>query len=95
MTAVLQLERPYTVEDLTNTPDDGRRYEVIGGELVVSPAPSTKHQRVSIRLSRIFVDYLERSGSGEVFAAPIDVFLGKHDIVQPDLAGVASSMLIV
>ena len=85
MTAVLQLERPYTVEDLANTPDDGRRYEVIGGELVVSPAPSTKHQRVSFRLSRILGDYLERVGSGEAFAAPIDVFLGKHDIVQPDL----------
>lgn len=85
MTAVRQLERPYTAEDLANTPDDGRRYEVIGGELVVSPAPSTKHQRVSIRLSRLFADYLERSRSGEVFAAPLDVFLGTHDIVQPDL----------
>jgi Uma2 family endonuclease len=85
MTAVQQLERPYTVEDLANTPDDGRRYEVIGGELVVSPAPTTKHQRASIRLSRIFADYLERSGSGEVFAAPLDVVLGTHDIVQPDL----------
>lgn len=74
-----------TVEDLANTPDDGRRYEVIGGELVASPAPSTKHQRVSFRLSRILGDYLERVGSGEAFAAPIDVVLGKHDIVQPDL----------
>ena len=85
MTAVIQLERPYTAEDLANTPDDGQSYEVIGGELVVSPAPSTKHQRVSFRLSRILGDYLERVGSGEAFAAPIDVFLGEHDIVQPDL----------
>jgi Uma2 family endonuclease len=38
-----------------------------------------------MRLSRIFADYLERSGIGEVFAAPIDVVLGMHDIVQPDL----------
>lgn len=85
MTAVLQLERPYTVEDLASIPDDGRRYEVIGGELVVSPAPSTKHQRASVRLTRIFADYLDRSGRGEVFAAPLDVVLGTHDIVQPDL----------
>jgi Uma2 family endonuclease len=85
MTAVLQLERPYTAEDLANTPDDGQRYEVIGGELVVSPSPTTKHQRASIRLSRIFADYLERSESGEAFAAPLDVVLGMHDIVQPDL----------
>lgn len=85
MTVVLQIDRPYTVEDLANIPDDGRRYEVIGGELVVSPAPTTKHQRVSIRLSRIFADHLDRSGNGEVFAAPLDVVLGTHDIVQPDL----------
>lgn len=85
MTAVRQLERPYTAEDLASTPDDGRRYEVIGGELVVSPAPSTKHQRVSFRLSRIVGDHLEQSGSSEAFAAPLDVVLGNHDIVQPDL----------
>ena len=85
MTVVQPLERPYTAEDLANTPDDGQRYEVIGGELVVAPAPSTKHQRVSLRLSRILGDYLEHSGSGEAFAAPLDVVLGTYDIVQPDL----------
>lgn len=85
MTAVLQLDRPYTGEDLAGIPDDGLRYEVIGGELVVSPAPSTKHQRVSFRLSRILGDHLERVGIGEAFAAPIDAILGTHDIVQPDL----------
>ena len=88
MTAVLQFERPYTVEDLASIPDDGWRYEVVGGELVGSPAPTTKHQRVSLRLSRILGDYLERVGSGEAFAAPIDVFLGQHDIVQPDLVAI-------
>lgn len=85
MTGVQTLQRPYTVEDLANIPDDGLRYEVIGGELVVSPVPPTKHQRVSFRLSRILGDYLERVGSGEAFAAPIDLVLGTHDIVQPDL----------
>lgn len=85
MIALRQLERPYTAEDLASTPDDGRRYEVIGGELIVSPAPSTKHQRVSFRLSRILGDFLIRTAAGEAFAAPIDVVLGKHDIVQPDL----------
>ena len=85
MTAVLQLERPYTVEDLANTPDDGRRYEVIGGELVVSrPRPRSTSERRS-GCPAFLLDYLERSGSGEVFAAPLDVVLGTHDIVQPDL----------
>ena len=36
--------RPLTYEDLLETPDDGRRYEIIGGELIVSPVPTPEHQ---------------------------------------------------
>ncbi len=84
MVAVRQIERPYTASDLATMPDDGRRYEVIGGELIVSPSPTTQHQRVSRRLTRLLDEYLERTGNGEVFAAPLDVLLGNHDILQPD-----------
>lgn len=66
-------------------PDDGRRYEIIGGELIVSPSPTTRHQRVSFRLSRLFEDFFERTASGEAFAAPLDVVLGHYDILQPDI----------
>ena len=36
---------PFTVEDLERMPDDGRRYELIDGMLLVSPAPNMAHQR--------------------------------------------------
>ena len=85
MIAVRQVERPYTADDLATMPDDGRRYEIIGGELIVSPSPTTRHQRVSFRLSRLLDDYLERTAAGEAFAAPLDVLLGNHDILQPDI----------
>ncbi len=42
--------REFTVADLERTPDDGRRYEVIDGLLVVSPAPSVWHQEVTAEL---------------------------------------------
>ncbi len=85
MIAVRQLQRPYTLEDLAEMPDDGRRYEILGGELIGSAAPTTKHQRASSRLSRLIGNYLDENGLGEVFTAPYDVVLGIHDIVEPDL----------
>ena len=39
--------RPLTYDDLCQTPDDGHRYEIIGGELIVSPSPSFDHQTLS------------------------------------------------
>jgi Uma2 family endonuclease len=47
---VLPMDRPLTVADLDLTPDDGRRYELDDGVLVVSPAPMAIHQRVLHRL---------------------------------------------
>ena len=41
----------YTYKDLLELPDDGKRYEIIDGELYVAPSPTTKHQRSTLRLS--------------------------------------------
>ena len=85
MIMIRQADRPYTAEDLAEMPTDGRRYEVLGGELVVSPSPSVRHQRVSLRLSAILETHLERTQVGTVLAAPFDVHLSEHDVIQPDL----------
>lgn len=47
----VSVDEPYTVDDLFDLPEDGRRHEVLGGTLVVSPAPTPKHQVVSQRLA--------------------------------------------
>jgi Uma2 family endonuclease len=77
--------RPLTYDDLRDMPDDGQRYEIIGGELIVTPAPTSGHQRVLRRLVRIFDDYADHFNAGEVFFAPFDVLLGRFDAVEPDL----------
>ncbi len=82
--------RPLTYDDLVQMPDDGQRYEIIDGELIVSPAAIANHQRVLKRLVRVFDDFANATGSGEVFFAPFDVQLGYHDIVEPDLLFIAS-----
>src|SRR5258706_4356747 len=74
-----------TVADLEAMPDDGRRYELIGGAIVMTPAPGLEHQRVSFRLQRLLVD----SWPGiEVFDAPVDLDLPGGQCVQPDLVAV-------
>ena len=75
MVATRQIERPYTAEDLAALPDDGRRYEVIGGELIVSPSPSERQQRVSTRLVRRIQSHVEDNDIGVAYTAPFDVYL--------------------
>ncbi len=72
-------------DDYAAIPPDRNRYEVLDGELYVTPAPSPLHQRVSKRLQRQLEAYFEARGLGEVFNAPIDLILSFHDVVQPDL----------
>jgi len=84
-----ELKRKLDYDDYVRLPDDGKRYEILDGELYVTPAPSPNHQRVSKRLQRKLEDYFEARGLGEVFDAPIDMILGRHDIAQPDILVVA------
>ncbi|MBI4778148.1 Uma2 family endonuclease [Candidatus Desantisbacteria bacterium] len=61
-----------------------KRYELIGGEFFMSPAPNMWHQRVSKKIVKIAY-FLEESELGEVFYAPCDVVLSNEDVVQPDI----------
>lgn len=75
----------WTYEDYTAIPDDGRRYEILGGVLYMSPSPSERHQRISGRLFRQLASYIEDAGLGLVYFAPLDVALSPGDVVQPDV----------
>ncbi|MEE8169214.1 MAG: Uma2 family endonuclease [Phycisphaerae bacterium] len=72
-------------EDYCALPEDGRRYEIIDGDLHVSPSPIRIHQVVVGKLFFLLNDYIKRKKLGHVFFAPFDVILGDNDIVQPDL----------
>lgn len=87
------IARPLTYDDLCQLPEDGNRYELIGGELIVSPSPRPIHQRVSMRLSVIVEPWVEARTLGAVFAAPLDVQLTEFDVVEPDLIFVSNERL--
>jgi Uma2 family endonuclease len=74
----------FTYEDYALLPED-RRYEVIDGEVFVTPAPSLFHQAVSERLEHALREFLGRTGFGVMLHAPCDVILSPHDVVQPDI----------
>lgn len=75
----------WSIADYERLPDDGQRYELLDGELRMTPAPGTTHQAISLRIAHHLYTLLEMSGTGRVFAAPIDVELGPATIVQPDI----------
>lgn len=75
--------RALTRDDLDAMPDDGHRYELLDGILVVSPAPSRRHQRASLRLS-VLLDAALPAGL-ELLPAPFDVALADDTVMQPDL----------
>jgi Uma2 family endonuclease len=77
--------RYYTADMVRAFPDDGNRYEVVHGELLVSPAPRAWHQEVALRLAIALRVYLHRCAAGHVFASPADISWGPDSLVQPDL----------
>ena len=78
-----------TYEDYRKTPDD-ERWELLNGELIMPPSPTTAHQRASRRLERRLDTFVEERGLGEVFDAPYDVVLSDVNVVQPDLLFVST-----
>jgi Uma2 family endonuclease len=77
----------WTVEMLDALPDDGQRYEIIDGELFVSPSPGEIHQLVAGHLYAVVKEYLRGSSVGRAMISPSDVRRGDRtrNRVQPDV----------
>ena len=73
----------WRIDDLAHLPEDGNRYELLNGHLIVSPAPIPLHQRAV----RMILGLLDRACPPdlEVFDAPIDYQIGSDTSLQPDL----------
>ena len=75
----------YTADMVRALPDDGNRYEVVYGELLVTPSPRPWHQVVVNRLAVALSNYLEQEAVGVVLASPADISWGPDVLVQPDV----------
>lgn len=75
----------FTAADYRAMPEDGKRYQLIEGDIIMAPAPNTFHQIVHGNLFFILKSYLVRSPLGTLFGAPCDVYLDDQNVYQPDL----------
>jgi Uma2 family endonuclease len=75
----------WTAEMVRALPDDENRYEVVDGELLVTPAPAELHQRAVTLLAIELGNYAREQGEFEVLVSPADLELDPHGMVQPDV----------
>lgn len=75
----------WTAELVRTLPADGKRYEVIDGELFVTPAPSWRHQEAVAELHALLRDYLRSRAVGNAMIAPADVEFADDRMVEPDV----------
>ncbi len=77
----------WTYDDLFALPDDGKRYEIIEGELYEMPSPGSAHALTILKLILAIHPLIARLG-GEVMTAPLDIFFIGANPVQPDLLAI-------
>jgi Uma2 family endonuclease len=76
----------FTAADLASMPDDGNRYELVRGELLVSPAPGGRHQMLVAQLLVELRLYLEPHGlARQALMAPADITFADDTVLEPDL----------
>jgi Uma2 family endonuclease len=83
----------WTYDEYAALPDDGKRYEIMNGVLIMTPAPEANHQSAVLRIGYYLLQAVEFAGLGRVLAAPFDVCLASGRVVQPDLLVVLNANL--
>ena len=90
------LHRRWTEDDFYAARDAaplGERWELVDGEVLVTPAPHWMHQRIIMRLSVLLYEYVRARAFGEVFTSPLDVKLEPGLVLQPDILVVPNGEL--
>src|SRR5207248_2806207 len=83
----------WTYDEYAALPDDGQRYEIVNGVLMMAPAPSPEHQDIVLEIASYLRIHVKLAGLGRVFPAPIDVDLGPKNVFQPDVVVVLNAHL--
>jgi Uma2 family endonuclease len=84
----------WTYADLLDTPEDSQRYEIIDGELYVSPSPRLPHQDVLASCFEL-LRAAQKAGHGRAYIGPVDVVLDEHNVFVPDAVFIAQDRLSI
>ena len=83
---MLELKSPLSYEEFLRAREEiSEQTELIDGVVYVTPSPTRLHQLISLRLIRVFDQWLLQSGGGSVYIAPLDFRMGENSVVHPDL----------
>jgi len=89
----MSISTKFTYEDLKLIPPDRNRYEIVDGELFVTPAPRTLHQTIVGNIFAALHQHARQHRLGRVFVAPYDVVLSTGTVLEPDVLFVSTSRL--
>lgn len=81
----MPIDTRLTYDDYCLLPNDANRYEIIDGELFVTPSPRRAHQKGVSNLIYYLNDFVKKHDLGEIYPAPFDVVFSRFDVVEPDV----------
>src|SRR5437764_4790544 len=96
MRAIGTPRRHWTLEQFYRERDagpPGMRYELVDGELLMTPSPHWSHQRIALELTVVLRAYVKQHDLGEVFVSPLDVLLEPDLVLQRDVLVVPAGEL--
>lgn len=86
----------WTYQDYLRLPDDGKRYEIINGDLIEMPAPNTLHQIILANLAVFLRIWVKQRNLGTFLFAPVDVLLSNAtQVLQPDGLFIAADQMSI
>ena len=88
----MKAHHPATIEDLLKTPEDGQKYELVDGEIVVSPGGG-QHSKVGFRIGFLLLQVLEKEPDGDIYGPDVGIVLPNGDIRSPDVCFVRQKKL--
>lgn len=92
MAIAISKKKGYTYEDYAKLPE-GAPYQLIGGELVMVPAPIPYHQYVSGNIYDAIREFVKKNDLGQVYYLPIDVYFEEVETYQPDIIFISTERL--
>jgi Uma2 family endonuclease len=80
----MELKRPATIEDLLQMPEDGNKYELVDGEILMSPC-GIRHSEIGAKIAYILATFLEKYPIGKVWGADVGIILPNSNLRSPDV----------
>jgi Uma2 family endonuclease len=82
-----------TYDEYCLLPEGRNQYELIDGELIVTPSPRREHQEIVGRLYARLLNYVEQNRLGAVYVAPLDTIFNQYTVLQPDILFISNERL--